>query len=118
MIGIGELDVPGAILPVSTDRSSNPMRCVTLSRFRQTTICPATILAGLGLNDPGPSTPTTSITTTDPAVDEGPAGFAASRLADGPQPQIQRPNATALTAAKHVRIVVVLSFADVTTQRR
>ena len=118
MIGIGELDVPEAMSPVSTDRSSKPMRCVTLSRFRQTTICPATIFAGLGLNDAGPLTPTTSITTADPGVDEGPAGFAALELADGPQPQTERPNATALTAAKHLRTVVVLSFVEVTAQRR
>src|SRR6266513_2305198 len=109
MIGIGELDVPGAILPVSSERSSNPMRCVTLSRFRQTTICPATIFAGLGLNDAGPATPTTSITTMDPEVDDGPAGFTVLELEDGPQPQTQRPNAnaTTLTAAEHVRTVAV-----------
>src|SRR5439155_4393475 len=100
---MGELDVPEAILPVSSDRSSNPIRCVTLSRFRQTTICPATTFAGLGLNDAGPATPMISMTTTDPEVDEGPAGtagFASFELADGPQLQTQRPNTTALTAAE------------------
>ena len=109
-IGIGELDVPEAMLPVSSEWSLNPIRCVTLSRFRQTTICPAAIFAGLGLNDPLPSTPTTSMTTTDPEVDDGPAGFAALELADGPQPQRQRANAAALTAAEHIRTVVVLSL--------
>jgi hypothetical protein len=90
------------------------MRCVTLSRFRQTTICPAAILAGLGLNDAGPATPTTSIATMDPEGDDGPVGFAVLELADGPQPQKLRPNAnaTTLTAVEHVRTVAVLSFVD------
>jgi len=100
---VGELDVPEGMLPVSNDRSSNPMRCVTLSRFRQTTICPETIFAGLGLNDSGPATPTMSMTTIAPEVDEGLAGFAIVERADGPQPQIHRPNAIALAAAEHVR---------------
>ena len=93
-------------MPVSSDRSSNSMRWVTLSRFRQTTICPATIFAGLGLSDAGPATATTSITTIGPEVNEGPAGFAVLELADDPQPQTQRPPATAAAAAKQVRILV------------
>jgi hypothetical protein len=114
-MGIGELDVPDAMLPVSREWSLNPIRCVTLSRFLQTIICPATIFAGLGLNDPLPSTPMTSMTTTDPEIDDGPAGFAVLEVADGPQPQRQRPNAAALTAAEYIRTVVVLSLSSVST---
>jgi hypothetical protein len=108
MISVGELDVPEAMLPVSNERSSNPMRCVTLSRFRQTTICPATIFAGLGLNDAGPATPRTSITKMALEVGEGPAGFTTLELADGPQPQTHRPNAMALDTAEPIRTSLVL----------
>ena len=46
------------------------------------------------------------------AVDDGPAGFAALKLADGPQPQRQRPNATALAAAEYIRTVVLLPLSS------
>jgi hypothetical protein len=70
----------------------------------------------LGLNDAAPATPTISITTIDPELDDGPAGFAVPELPDGPQPQTQRPNATALTAAQHIRTAIVLSFVDLQLQ--
>jgi len=109
---MGELDAPEGILPVSTERSSNPTRCVTLSRFRQTTNWPAANFAGFGLKDAEPTTPTMSITTGDPDDNEGPAGFAVLELPCGPQPQTLRPNTRALTAAEHVRTGAVLSFDD------
>jgi hypothetical protein len=53
-----------------------------------------------------------------PEVAEGLAGFEILAPVDGPQPQTHRPNATALAAAEHVRILVCPFLVDVNASRR
>ena len=63
LIDIGRLDPPGAISPVSSDPSFKTTRCVMLSTFCHTTVCPAGKAAGFGEKDCAPLMATTLIVT-------------------------------------------------------
>src|SRR6476620_9209740 len=59
--GIGGLNAPGGMLPVSSRPSASTTRCVTESALCQMTTCPGGTVAGFGENDRTPLMPTTSI---------------------------------------------------------
>src|SRR5882672_12082381 len=108
---VGELKTPGSRFPVSTDRSFNTTRCVTLSTLCHTTICPAGTVAGFGVNDCAPLIATTLIVTTLPLDGVGLPGLA-FLLPLPPQPHIPRPSAPTASAAAQFFIASFLPFND------
>jgi hypothetical protein len=60
LLGIARPSVaaPGLMLPLSNELSLKTIRCTTLSLLRNTSMDPCAAVAGLGLNDCAPRSPT------------------------------------------------------------